>query len=62
MAIYYIIKIDNHLTCEKTVWRVSMINSNSKPSETLRGFLRLHPEYDNVNCHISIYTTKEEDY
>lgn len=61
MGICYIIKINNCLTCEKTTWRVSMLNSNSKPSETLRGFLQLHPEYDNANCHISIYTVKEED-
>lgn len=61
MGICYIIKINNRLTCEKTIWRVSMLNSNSKPSETLCGFLQLHPEYDNANCHISIYTVKEED-
>lgn len=61
MGICYIIKINDYLTREKTVWRVSMLNSDSKPSETLRGFLRLHPEYDNVNCHISIYAVKEEN-
>lgn len=61
MGICYIIKINDYLTREKTVWRVSMLNSNSKPSETLSDFLRLHPEYDNRNCHISIYAVKEED-
>ena len=61
MGICYIIKINNYLTCEKTVWRVSMLDSNSKPSETLRGFLRLHPKYDNADCHISIHAVKEEN-
>lgn len=61
MDVCYIIKINNHLTCEKTIWRISMIDSNSKPSEALCGFLRLHPEYDNVNCYISIYAVKEEN-
>lgn len=61
MGVCYIIKINNHLTCEKTIWRISMIDSNSKPSEALCRSLRLYPEYDNVNCHISIYAVKEEN-